>query len=253
MVMRRITRGVVWMLVGLLASCGGHILPTIRSDADRVSVARQMMGEHEYGDAIELLKPYTTSGGGAADVDQAIYLLADCYLKTHDYALAATEFERLLNDYPESDSSGAASFRLGEAYFGQGRTPDFDQEFTIKAIEQWQRYLHDYPGHWLNPEGERQLLAARGRLAKKLLNTARLYFKLRLFEPSRVYFQRVVDEYGDTGPMADARIGLALIDAEQGKRDEAIAALREIESQFPGQPVAQRAASERRRLEHKKG
>jgi outer membrane protein assembly factor BamD len=241
------------LLVGQMAGCGGHILPALRSESDRLSTARKMAADREYGDAIELLKPYTTSGGGAADVDQAIFLLADCYLQTKEYALAATEYERLLNDYPESDSAGSSSFRLGEAYYGQSRKADFDQEYTLKAIEQWQKYLHDYPGHWRNPEAEGRLLAARSRLAQKFLDTGTLYLKLRLFQPSRVYFQRVLDDYSDTSLVADARLGLALADAGQGRRDEAIAALREIEAQYPRQAVAERAASERRRLEHKKG
>jgi outer membrane protein assembly factor BamD len=250
--MRRLLFPLLCLLGGLIG-CGGHLLPTLRSESDRLTVARRMMAEHEYGDAIELLKPYTTSGGGAADVDQAVYLLADCYIATKDYALAATEFERVLNDYPESDSAASASFRLGEAYYGQARKPDFDQEYTVKAIDQWQKYLHDYPGHWRNPEAESRLLSARTRLAKKLMNTARLYLKLRLWEPSRVYFNRVLNEYGDTSLVADAKLGLALADAGQGNRQEAIDALREIESQYPGQAVAGRAASERKRLERRKG
>ena len=229
------------------------MLPTLRSESDRLTVARRMMAEHEYGDAIELLKPYTTSGGGAAEVDQAVYLLADCYLATKDYALAATEFEHLLNDYPESDSAGSASFRLGEAYYGQARKPDFDQEYTVKAIDQWQKYLHDYPDHWRNREAENRLLSARTRLARKLVNTGTLYLKLRLWEPSRVYFHRVLNEYGDTSLVADAKLGLALADARQGHRQEAIDALREIESEYPCQAVGERAASERKRLERKKG
>ena len=250
--MRRLLFPLLCLIAGLIG-CGGHILPTLRSEGDRLTVARKMMDEHEYGDAIELLKPYTTSGGGAADVDQAVYLLADCYLITKDYALSATEFERLLSDYPESDSSGSASFRLGEAYYGQSRKPDFDQEYTDKAIDQWEKYLHDYPGHWRNAEAESRVLSARSRLAKKLVNTGTLYLKLRLWEPSRVYFHRVLNEYGDTSAVADAKLGLALADAGQGHRDDAIAAFREIEAQYPRQAVAERAASERKHLERKKG
>jgi outer membrane protein assembly factor BamD len=250
--MRRFRVPLLCLLVGLIG-CGGHILPELRAGSDRLSVARKMMNDHEYGDAIEVLKPYTTSGGGAADVDQAVYLLADCYLATKDYALAATEFERLVSDYPESDSAASASFRLGEAYYGQSRKQDFDQEYTVKAIGQWQKYLHDYPGHWRNADADARMLAARTRLAKKLMGTGTLYLKLRLWEPSRVYFQRVLNEYEDTSVVADAKFGLAMADVGRGRRQEAIDALREIESQYPRQAVAERAASERKRLERKKG
>jgi outer membrane protein assembly factor BamD len=249
--MRRIA-GLALGLAALVWACGGHVLPEIHSEADRLSVARRLFAEHEYADAITLLKTYTTSSGGAADVDEAIYLLGQCYLKTHDWALAATEFDRLIKDYPESDSTASAAFRLGEAYFGQSRKPDFDQEYTIKALDQWLAYKNTYPGHWLQREADAKILEARSRLAKKLVATGRLYLKLKLPQPARVYFQRVLDEYGDTPLVADARLGLALAEARDGKRDEAIATLRELEAQQSGQPIAERAARERRRLERKK-
>lgn len=249
--MRRIAWLAPWLAL-LFFGCGGHVLPEIHSDADRLSLARRMFDEREYGNAIELLKTYTAGAGGAADVDEATYLLGQCYLKTHDWALAAVEFERLLRDYPESDSSGAAAFRLGEAYFGQSRKPDFDQEYTLKALEQWQEYQNAYPGHWLQGAAKGKMLEARTRLAKKLIATGHLYVKLKLTEPARVYFQRALDEYGDTPVAVEAQLGLALVAARDGKREQAIAALREIETQRQGQPVAERAARERRRLEHQK-
>ena len=64
-------------------------------------------------------------------MDEAIYLLGHCYLRSKDYPNAQVEFERLLRDYPESDSSGSAAYRLGEALRGQSRPADFDQDFTM--------------------------------------------------------------------------------------------------------------------------
>ena len=56
-----------------------------------------------------------------------------------------------MRDYPESDSTPSAAFRLGEAWYGQARPPDFDQEFTTKALAQWRNYHDTYPDHWLSP------------------------------------------------------------------------------------------------------
>jgi outer membrane protein assembly factor BamD len=237
------------LLAGVLAGCGGHTLPQIHSDADRLAVARRLHAEGDCAPALELLKTYIASAGGAADVDEAVYLLGDCHLRIKEWALAAGEFERLLRDYPESDSAGTAAFRLGEAYFGQARKPDFDQEYNRKALEQWESYLRAHPDHWLVPEARRRVLEGRSRLAQKLLGTGRLYLKMKLPKPAQVYFHRVLDEYPDTAVVPDAMLGLALADARGGKRAEAIAQLREIEARFPGTSVAEKAARERRGLE----
>jgi len=242
-----------WLLVAalMLSGCGAHVLPEVHNEPERLADARRDFAQHHYSDASEELKTYIANSGGQAQVDEAVYMLGQCYLELRDYTLAQNEFERLLRDYPESDSAGSASFRLGEALLGQTRPRDFDQEYTEKAIDQWNAYLRDYPGHWLNPEAQRRLYIARTRMGHKLVDAANLYMKLKLWRPARTYFERVANDYGDTPAGPDAELGIALVDVKEGLHDEAIERLKSIETRYPGQPVAQRAARERSRLEKK--
>ena len=235
-----------------LAGCAASTVPAVHSEPERLAVARQALAKREYNVALDLLKTYVANNAGGAEVDQAVYLLGQTYLGMKEYASAAVEFERLLRDYPESDSSGSGAFRLGEAYWGQSRSADYDQEFTIKAIEQWQSYRRGYPGHWLNAEAERRAGEGRARLASKLERTATLYLKLGRYEPSKRYFERIRNEFADTPQIADAELGLALVARKEGRREEAIATFREVEAHWPGHKVAARAARERARLEKKK-
>lgn len=238
------------VLAFALAGCGAAtLMPSVHSESERFALARRLHDQGKYDQAIELLKTYVDNNAGATNEDDAIYLLGDSYLHSKSWSEAGAEFERLLRDYPESDSSGAARFRLGEALFAQSRPVDFDQETTLKAIEEWQHYLRDFPGHWLNAEAGRRILIARNRLADKLVNTGTLYLKMRLAEPARVYFVRVTTDYADTASVAEAELGIALADAMLGKRDDAITRLKSIEQRYPGQPVAAKAERERRRLE----
>ncbi|MBI5708740.1 MAG: outer membrane protein assembly factor BamD [Candidatus Eisenbacteria bacterium] len=249
----RLVRAALLVLAcGALAGCGASTIPAIHSEPERLEQARRAMGRGEHNVSIELLKTYVANNAGGADVDQAIELLGESYLRIKDWALAQAEFERLLRDYPESDSSAAGAYHLGVALWGQARGPDFDQEFTQRALEQWQGYLRGYPGHWLAVEAGKRVAAARTRLATKLANSGTLYLKLHLPAPAEVYFRRVLDEYADTPRAADARLGLALAEALQGHRPQAIAALRQVEAEYPGQPVAARAARERNRIERSK-
>jgi outer membrane assembly lipoprotein YfiO len=238
-------------LAVLAFGCAGSLLPTVHSQAERLALARRLMEQKKWVSATELVKSYIQNNAGSAEVDQAIYLLGECYLRQKDWGSAAVEFERLIRDYPESDSTPAASFRLGEALYGQARPPDFDQEYTNKALSQWDLYLRSYPGHWLNGEAERKIALGRGRLGIKLLNTGRLYVKLKLPGPARVYFQRVDQDFGDTVLRGEARLGLALCDALDGRREQALDELSAIEAEFVGQPAAAHAARERARLERR--
>jgi outer membrane assembly lipoprotein YfiO len=240
---------VLGVLAGFLSGCGASTVPAVHSEPERLAQGRRALARHEYNVALELLKSYVTNNAGGADVDQAIELLGESYLRIREWSEAQSQFERLLRDYPESDSAAAASYRLGEALWGQSRGPAFDQEYTQKALDQWESYMRGYPGHWQNGEAGRRRQLARERLADKLDRAGSLYLKLHRSGPARVYFQRVLDEYPDTAIAANASLGLALADAQDGRRDEALATLRDLKSRFAGQSVARRATEELARLE----
>ena len=247
---RRLLRPLaIGALAGLLAGCGASTVPAIHSEPERLEQGRLAFQHREYNVALELLKSYVANNAGGADVDQAIELLGETYLRIKEWGEAQSQFERLLRDYPESDSAASASYQLGVALWGQSRGPVFDQEYTQKALEQWEGYLRAYPGHWRNGEAETRAQLARERLADKLALSGMLYLKLKRTGPARVYFHRVLDEYPATAITADAMLGLALADAQDGKRDEAMAALRDVKSRFAGRSVAVRAARELGRLE----
>jgi TolA-binding protein len=232
-----------------LAGCGASVIPEVHSEGERLAVARRFAASGDIANSVEMLKGYIDRNGGAADIDQALYLLGECYLKEKEWASAQLEFERLLRDYPESDSSGSAAFRLGEALMGQARGEDFDQEFVEKALVQWQEYRTAYPGHWRNGQADRCIDDARERLCRKLLANGRLYVKLRLPTSARIYFDRVLAEYGDLALSGQADIGIAQCDVLEGRKDEAIDRLRRIENQHAGEPAAAIAQRERLRIE----
>ncbi len=238
--------------LAVLAGCGASTLPPVRGDAERFEVARRLAAQGSRAPAIELLKGYIERNAGASDVDEALYLLGECYLGRKEWTAAQLEFERLLRDYPESDSGGSAALRLGDALFGQARGPDFDQEYTEKALAQWLRYREAFPQHWRAAEGERRIAEARDRLARKLLRSADLYVRLRMAVPARVYYERVLAEFGDLALAGRADIGLAVCDRLDGHKAAAIERLRRIEAERAGTPAADAARRERLRTEKMK-
>ena len=247
--MRRATRALAaWLTfvaiaagLGLFAGCGGSTLPQVHDEAGRLDLARRLYAKGDYGLAVEALGPFSTSGMGAGNVDEAVYLLGMCHLKQKDFAAAQGDFERLLKDYPESDSAPSSSFRQGEALWGQSRGPDFDQEFTLRALDQWMAFRRDNPDHWLAPAATKRIAEARTRLATKLYRTGDLYVKLHEYEAARGYFHDVMTEYSETPLYGDALIGWADASARLGERDTAMTMLRNIQEEYKGQPLGRSA------------
>ena len=237
------------VVVAALAGCGGSVLPQIHDEGGRLELARRLLAKGDALVAIEVLAPFATSGSGSANVDEAVYLLGLCHLKTRDYPAAQADFERLLRDYPESDSAASATFRQGEAFWGQSRGPDFDQDFTLRALDQWMAFRRDNPEHWLAGEAARRIAAARTRLATKLYRTGDLYVKLKEYEPARGYFRNVLDQYSESAVYGDALIGWAVASARLGERDTALTTLRGLETEFAGRPLGVKAARTRTMVE----
>jgi outer membrane assembly lipoprotein YfiO len=234
-----------FVALAVLAGCGGSVLPQIHDEGGRLELARRQYAKGEPALAIEVLAPFSTSGSGAANVDEAVYLLGLCHLKTKDYSAAQADFERLQRDYPESDSAASAAYRQGEALWGQARGPDFDQDYTLKALDQWMAFRRDHPDHWLADAATQRIAEARTRLATKLYRTGDLYVRLGVYESARRYFRDVLTEYSDSPVSGDALIGWAVASARLGERDTALATLTGLEQEFAGKPLGERAAKTR--------
>lgn len=232
-------------LLVLLAGCGGAVLPQVHDEGGRLELARRLYAKGDATLAVEVLAPFSTSGSGSGNVDEAVYLLGLCHLKLKDWLAAQGDFERLQRDYPESDSAASAAFRRAEALWGQSRGPDFDQEYTLKALEQWMSFRREHPDHWLAPEATRRIAEARLRLATKLYRTGDLYVKLKDYGSARSYFRNVLTEYSESSLYGDALIGWAVATARLGQRDSALTVLREFEAENPGHPAAVKAAHTR--------
>lgn len=232
-----------------LAGCGAAVVPSIHSDTNRVAVARGLYDRREFALAVDVLNNYATTGTGNADIDQAVYLLGLSYIGQKDWVNAQTQFERMSRDYPESDSAGAASFQLGEALFGQSRPSDYDQEFTLKALTQYEAHLRDWPGDPYAKRSELRVAECRTRLARKLWRSGDIYVKQKLYLPAKRYFADIIEQYADTPVLGDAILGNAVADARLGKRDSALAVLRGLEEQFAGQPLGLKAAALRVKMQ----
>lgn len=236
-------------LAALVAGCGAAVVPQIMSDSSRLPLARQLYDKGDYSLAAEVLSSYAQSGAGNADIDEAIYLLGMTYLRQKDWANAQVQFERILRDYPESDSAASASYQLGEALYGQSRKSDFDQEFTLKALGQWQEFAKSWPESHYAALGRERIGQCRARLARKLWRSGDLYLKQAFYAPAKLYFRNVIDEYADTPVYGDALIGMALADARLGQKDSALVVLKGLEADFAGKPLGEQAAKWRQKVE----
>lgn len=167
---------------------------------------------------------------GSVYVDDAQYGLGQSYVCNKDYISAIFEFGRLLNEYPVSPFVDKARFQIGMCYFRQSRDIHRDQEETERAIEEFTRFLEDFPNSEIAPEARMRIQDLRDKLARKRLMHARNYLKWRYPAAAAVYARLVLEEHSGSHVSKEARFLLAKALRRQGELDEALTLLQGLKT-----------------------
>lgn len=235
------------LLLGLAAGCGGSLQEAQRGNANFDS-GKAAFDRQDWADAILDLKAYVEQYPGTERTDDALFYLGEAYLNQKDYALASGQFDRLIRDFPQSSFQPDALFYLARCDDLDSRPALLDQTETNRALDRYKQFLDLYPNDAHAAEANERRRALRDRLAEKRFKNGRLYAKLKQPKAAEIYLQSVLDDYADSRWAGDAALLLADVLLKEGKRDEAIAALRRVPEDVASADVKRRAEERLRSL-----
>jgi outer membrane assembly lipoprotein YfiO len=238
----------VSLIAGLAAGCAHapHKPKTEMPTSDILAYGRRAFENHEYRDAIEFLKGYVTREPTGEQADEAHYLLGQCYFHTSEWPSAATEFLIVTNEFAGSPHVPDAHYYLGLCYWKEARGAPYDQDYTHRALDEFEHFLALYPDHPRAEEVKRARIEARTRLAEKSYNSGKLYLKLGYYSPAREYFQKVQSDFADTPWYTWAILGEAQCWAKQHEWEQSNAVLEKLSLANP--PPPDHVASEAKKL-----
>ena len=192
-------------LVVLGCAYAGQSKPGGAPEDDFAAAKAEYEAGH-YFDAVQKLEQFIDQHPGSVLVDQAIFTLGKAYEAQKDWVMAATEFERLVRDFPESRSVCESEFLLGRCYWRQARNVPYDQSETRRAMDQLRRFTARCPEHASVGAADSLIGLARDRLAEKHYRAAELYRRRKEREAAVVYCDLIVDEFSDTRWICPARL-----------------------------------------------
>ena len=96
-----------------------------------------------------------------------------------------------------------------------------DQENTLLAIDDFNRFIDNYPRHELVAEAQKYIDELRAKLAYKDYKAAELYRKLKKYESALLYYRIVIRDNPRTIWAYEARYGMGLIYLKQGNFEKA--------------------------------
>ena len=193
-------RNILVIIIFSLAvwGCGSSIDTSNYSPSQRQAYAMKLYNDENYLDAIQEFQAIILQYPGNAVVDSAQYYLAESRYQRGEYILGAYEFSKLIKTMPASKLIPDAQFMLADCYYELSPDYRLDQQYTKKAIEEFQAFIDFFPTNEKVKEAEQKINELNDKLAHKEYNTANLYNIMGDDESAIIYYTKVVDDYHDT-------------------------------------------------------
>ncbi len=148
--------------------------------------------------AIEIFEYIIKAAPFSAYGDQAQFHLGLAYKKTGEYPKALQAFQKVIDDYPNSNLLDDVRYQLAETSFEFSRTGTRDERAIDDAIENISDFLKRYPESSVTEKIGKLKQEIAKRDAEKNYRIALYYEKEHEFESAALYFEDVFKRYPDT-------------------------------------------------------
>ena len=131
------------------------------------------------------------------------------YLKEKGmYQEARDEFEKTMNDYPNSEWAQASKFQIAMADTSRASDAQHEQKVTSVAMDEFNEFVKTHPDSQLTPEAKAQMARLKDKEAENNFVIAKFYEKQKNLKAARIYYKEVANNYADTswGPKASGQL-----------------------------------------------
>ena len=224
---------IVLALIVLLGGCKSNEETQQANPDERMKHVEEAFAEGNYLSAIEDLKVLTLQFQGSAFADRAQFLMAECRFLREEYITAAYEYELLIITMPSSPYVPRARFRRAMCYYYLSPSSNLDQEYSRKAIDEFQAFIEYHPTDSLVTDAERRIVELNMKIAEKEYKIGLHYLTLNYYRAAIVSFDYVLEKYHDTPFAEQARFKKAEAIYYRKKYVEAKAAFEQFLQKFP--------------------
>ncbi len=208
----------------------------------RLDLAEKLESQGKYSKAIEEYEKILSGFPPRQIAEKARFGLARSHMEAGEYEQAITSLEQFIDSYGTSDLVDNAIYMIAVCYMKQAPEPQRDQTKTLKAIEELNLLLKEYPSSDVAEEARKALNACKSKLAQKEYLNGMQYLKLKYYDSALIYFDLVLETYPETQWVAPSMLGKALSLIGLGRIDDARRVLEEIINSYPDTSQAREAA-----------
>jgi len=208
--------------------------------------------ENDFYNARIKFERFTRLYPGSTVIDSAQFYLAESYYGLKEYISAASEYQNLIRQFPNSRLADQAQYKIAMSYYKLSPGYNLDQQYTLKAIDEFVILMEDYPASEYIEGAEKYITELREKLAKKRFKNGEQYKKMGYHTAAKSYFLDVLEYWMDTkwAPVAMYNIGeseMALEDSESAKKT-----FEEFLRIYPDHELAEKAKLKLQEINNKK-
>ena len=207
----------------ILGSCaGGNKLEKRKADcAERIEKSIGFYNAKKYSRAMVKLEDARMQCGGNPNMDTILYYLGMTDAKMKKFVEARTEFQRLVQDFPESPFYEEAKFRIGYVVYLQSNPTNLDQQETREAVRLLDDFIEMNPQSSFMDSARYYRTEAYEKLAKKEFDNAVFYERINEKEAAIVYYRTFLNQYIDSRLVDQVRINMVELLLKLGRESEA--------------------------------
>ncbi|MBI5475162.1 MAG: outer membrane protein assembly factor BamD [Ignavibacteriales bacterium] len=223
----------------LLSACSSsNALKQITAE-ERFEMGKKLFDDEDYLEAIKEFEIVKIQFPGSTVADDAQYYLAETRFKMEEYLLAAEEYQELRRNMSASNFVPKAQFKIALCYFNLSPKSGLDQQYTYRAIDEFQTFMEYYPTDELVKEAAEDIKILNTKLAKKLFDTAELYMNMEYYKSATFYYNSIIEKYHDTQYAEYSYIGKARSLIARSKYTEARQVIDKYYDKFPSGSLMQ--------------
>jgi outer membrane protein assembly factor BamD len=170
-----------------------------QSDQDLLRSAESQLQRNQYEEARQNLQRLMNQYPDSDLVSAARLASAKALYLERKYDEARAEYTRFLDLHPQHERADEAHYYLGMTYFRQSDTPDRDQSFTKKALEEFELLATQMPDSQYVPDARERSAVCRRKLAEKEVYVGTFYFNRGNYSAAAGRFTAMLAQYGGAG------------------------------------------------------
>ena len=236
------------MVLGVALVLNGCSSEEVPPPPDADILFQQAMAKYKDGDYQEAYNDFriiTLQYQGSTFSDDAQFYMGECKFQRQEYILAAYEYDVLIRTMPTSEFVPNARFQKAMCYYHLSPRSYLDQQYTQKAIDEFQSFIEYHPTDARVPDAEAKINELNTKLAKKEYDSGIIYMKMQYYRAATVTFEFILEKYHDTSYAEPALLKKAESLYERRKYSDALAAAALFLDKYPKSALRSDAESVR--------